>query len=342
MKILVTANLAPFITGGAEAHLDGLVQALRAHGHCVEVLRLPFTFTPPSSIERLMRFAGELDMNRPNGQHIDRVISLQFPGYGIHHHHHIVWLMHQHRAVYELHDPATATPELTQLRQAIQAYDNQALRRVHALFANSGRVAERLLQYNGLSAKPLYHPPPQAERLYCASAEDYIYYPSRLERLKRQDLLIEAARHLRSPVAILLSGDGGQRDYYQGLIDRYRLHDRVRLLGRVDERMKLALYAHSLAVFFGPYDEDLGYVTLEAMLAGKPVLTCTDAGGPLEFVVDGETGFITAPTPEAIAERIDWLHAHRDKAANMGRAGRSRWESLGITWPHVVEQLLTA
>ncbi|MEW5973243.1 MAG: glycosyltransferase family 4 protein [Pseudomonadota bacterium] len=342
MKILVTANLAPFMTGGAEAHLEGLTHALRAQGHDVEVLRLPFTFNPEASIERLMRFTGELDMNRPNGQRIDRVISLQFPGYGIHHDHHIVWLMHQHRAVYELYDPATATPELAQLRQLIHAYDAQALRRAQALFANSRRVAERLMQFNGLSARPLYHPPPQAEQLYCAQAEDYVFFPSRLERLKRQDLLIEAARHLRSPVAILLSGDGGQREHYQGLIDRYRLHDRVRLLGRVDTRMKLALYARSLAVFFGPFDEDLGYVTLEAMLASKPVLTCTDAGGPLEFVVDGETGFITEPVPEAIAERIDWLHAHRARAADMGRAGRSRWELLGITWPNVVEQLLSA
>ncbi|MEF3193297.1 MAG: glycosyltransferase family 4 protein [Halothiobacillaceae bacterium] len=341
MKILVTANLAPFMTGGAEAHVAGLTHALRAQGHSVEVLRLPFTFNPESSIERLMQFADELDMNCPNGQRIDRVISLQFPGYGIHHDHHIVWLMHQHRAVYELYDPATATPELARLRQSIHAYDTQALRRAHALFANSARVAERLMQFNGLSAKPLYHPPPHAEQLYCANAEDYIYYPSRLERLKRQDLLIEAARRLRSRVVILLSGDGGQREYYQGLIDRYHLHDRVRLLGRVDTRMKLALYARSLAVFFGPFDEDLGYVTLEAMLASKPVLTCTDAGGPLEFVVDGETGFITPPDPEAIAERIDWLHAHRAQAAHMGRAGRARWESLGISWPHVVEHLLS-
>lgn len=342
MKVLLTANLAPFMSGGAEALAEGLIHALRERGHEVDILRLPFTFSPEASIEHLMRFTGELDMNRPNGQRIDRLISLQFPGYGIQHDHHIVWLLHQHRAAYELYDPATATPELARLRQSIHAYDTQALSRTHALFTISRRVAQRLMQFNGLRAKPLYHPPPQAERLYCAEAEDYIFLPSRLERLKRQDLLIEAARHLRAPVAILLSGDGGQRAYYQGLIDRYRLHERVRLLGRVDARMKLALYAHALAVFFGPFDEDLGYITLEAMLASKPVLTCTDSGGPLEFVIDGETGFITPPDPEAIAERIDWLHAHRTQAAAMGRAGRARWESLGISWPNVVDQLLAA
>ena len=40
----------------------------------------------------------------------------------------------------------------------------------------------------------------------------------------------------------------------------------------------------ALGVIFPPLDEDYGYVTLEAMLAAKPVITCTDSGGPLEFV----------------------------------------------------------
>ena len=44
---------------------------------------------------------------------------------------------------------------------------------------------------------------------------------------------------------------------------------------------------------FPPFDEDYGYVTLEAFLARKPVVTTTDAGGPLEFVEDGVTGLVT-------------------------------------------------
>ncbi|MDM7322069.1 MAG: glycosyltransferase family 4 protein [Gammaproteobacteria bacterium] len=337
MNILVTANLVPFVRGGAEAHLEGLVHALRQAGHAVEVLRLPFRFTPAASIEHLMRFTEQLDMR---DQSIDRVISLQFPGYGLRHDRHIVWLMHQHRAVYELYDHATASAEQIRLRTAIHTYDHNALRRAYKRFANSRRVAERLRQFNGLEAKPLYHPPPLAQHFYCAEAQDYIFFPSRLERLKRQDLLIEAARYIKSPMAILLSGEGGQRAYYQKLLDRYDLHHRVRLLGRVDERMKLALYAHSLAVFFAPLDEDLGYVTLEAMLACKPVLTCTDAGGPLEFVQDGETGWILPPEPQAIAERIDWLYTHRAKAAAMGRAAYAHWQALHISWSGVIETLL--
>jgi len=45
-------------------------------------------------------------------------------------------------------------------------------------------------------------------------------------------------------------------------------------------------------VVFPPFDEDLGYVTLEAMLAAKPVITCNDSGGPMEFVRDRENGLL--------------------------------------------------
>jgi glycosyltransferase involved in cell wall biosynthesis len=59
------------------------------------------------------------------------------------------------------------------------------------------------------------------------------------------------------------------------------------LHGPITERQLIDLYAGALAVVFPPFDEDYGYVTLEAFLARKPVITTTDAGGPLEFVEDG-------------------------------------------------------
>jgi glycosyltransferase involved in cell wall biosynthesis len=92
-------------------------------------------------------------------------------------------------------------------------------------------------------------------------------------------------------------------------------------------------------VWFGPLDEDYGYVTLEAMLSSKPVLTCRDSGGPLDFVVDGETGYVTAPEPEAIAERLSELAGDPIKAASMGHAGRERYDALEINWEAVVDRL---
>ena len=76
---------------------------------------------------------------------------------------------------------------------------------------------------------------------------------------------------------------------------------------------------------FAPFDEDFGYVTLESFLAHKPVITATDAGGPLEFVEDGvercrlrtdRTRSLgdqplrrTAPAPRPMARRDTSVHA---------------------------------
>ena len=57
-----------------------------------------------------------------------------------------------------------------------------------------------------------------------------------------------------------------------------------------DERL-IELYANALAVVYAPIDEDYGYVTLQAFLAGKPVITSSDSGGVLEWVEDGVTGW---------------------------------------------------
>lgn len=339
MRILVTASQAPFLHGGGERHVDNLCAALRACDHEVVLLRLPFKFTPESDIERAMAFCDGYDLTAPNGQHVDRVISLQFPGYGMRHPQHVVWLMHQHRAVYELFDAQSASPALQRLRQSIVAYDGRALSSVTRLFANSRRVAERLRQYSDLEATPLYHPPPGAELLCCRESWNYVFYPSRLESLKRQDLLIEAARRLTSGVKILIGGEGPQFARYQQLIEGHDLADRVRLIGAFSEAERIALYAHSLAVAFPPFDEDLGYVTLEAMYAGKPVVTCRDSGGPLEFVVEGETGEVAEPTPEALADAIDRLAADPERTRRMGQAGRDRILAMELSWPRVVATL---
>ncbi|MGE4533519.1 glycosyltransferase family 4 protein [Halomonas sp.] len=341
MRLLVTANHTPFIAGGANYHVQGLVAALREHGHQVECLRLPFHYGEPH-IRRQMAYAEGLEVTAPNDVPVDRVISLQFPGYGVRHPDHVVWLMHQHRVCYELYDPTTASEALSALRPEVHAYDTRHLDAARRLFANSPRVAERLRQHNGLAAQPLYHPPHRAERFTCGDDWGYVFYPSRLEPLKRQALLLEALAHCRQPVTLLLAGEGSQHRELAALIERLGLAQRVRLLGHISEAEKLTLYAHARAVAFPPLDEDYGYVTLEAMLAAKPVITCSDSGGPLAFVQPGETGWVAAPEPRALAAALDDAWAHPARAAALGRAGREAYARAGIGWQRVVEALLTA
>lgn len=340
MRIVVTANVVPFMSGGAEYHINGLTEQLRQYGHEVELLRIPFRFSPESEVQRLMSFCEGTDLNMPNGVAVDKVISLQFPAYGVQHEDHRIWIMHQHRAVYELYEDQPPSPELEALKASVTEFDTRVLGGAQALFANSQRVAERLLEFNGLKAEPLYHPPHGAEHFYTDDAYDYIFAPSRLESLKRQDLLIRAAQHLQSPVRILLGGTGGQKQRYERLIAELGVENRVQLIGSFTETEKRVLYARSLGVAFVPKDEDYGYITLEAMLAGKPVITCTDSGGPLEFVQHEQTGWVLPPNPQQLAAVIDRLYEDKKAARAMGEAGRAAYQAAGISWQRVLERLL--
>ncbi len=346
MRVAIATVQVPFIQGGAEILLAGLVKALKQQGHETEVITMPFRFAPAREVERSMAMWTEEDLACINGYPVQRVICLKFPAFYLQHPQKVTWLIHQHRVVYDLWDVPLVgkpdpTPEDEALRQQIWQQDTRALQDCHRVFTIAQTVSDRLQAYNQIPSQALYNPPVNAEHFYHAPAEPYIYFPSRLEELKRQHLLIKAMAQVKSPVVALLSGEGGQKAVLQGLIDQLGLHQKVRLLGHLSRSEMIAYYAHCLAVFFGPYNEDYGYVTLEAMLAGKPVITCTDSGGPLEFVVSEQTGLVVEPTPEAVATAIDQLYSDRIQAAEMGFAGRERYHSLQITWENVLGNLLS-
>lgn len=340
MKILIPSIQVPFIDGGAKLMTRGLKDALITCGHEVEIVTVPFKFSPESYIENLSVFCAALDCTDYNGFQIDMVIPLQFPAYYVKHDRKIVWLMHQHRAVYELFDAENASGDQKIFRDKIIARDTAELSGAENLFSMSKNVSNRLAKYNGLKSVPVYHPPYGSHKFYCQSPYNYIFFPSRLESLKRQDLLIEAMRHVKTPIKAIIAGVGGQRDQYAKLIAKYDLQDSIRLIGQISEAEKHVLYARSLGVFFGPFDEDYGYITLEAMLSAKPVITCTDSGGPLEFIENGNNGFVVEPKAELIAEKLDWLWENRNLAIEMGKAGLAIYRAKGISWQNVVQQLI--
>jgi len=341
MRIAIATTQVPFISGGAEALARGLYDACRLAGHEVEIVTLPFRFFPDSEVSRTMDNWEAENFSNINGYNPDVVICLKFPAYYLSHHKKIVWLLHQHRSVYDLWDASKpASAEAVALREKIIAKDTAHLSGAKRVYTIAKNVSKRLLKYNGVESTALYHPPPLASGLYTAKPQPYIFMPSRLETLKRQDLLIRAMKYCKSPMAALIGGDGGQRPQYDKLIAELGVGDRVRLLGGLTDREMFGYYACSTAVFFGPKDEDYGYITLEAMLARKPVITCTDSGGPLEFVVDNQTGFILPPDPEQIAAAIDKLYYNETLAVDLGASAYEHYHAMNFSWEKAAEELL--
>ncbi len=341
MRVIISTVQVPFIVGGAELHARNLAYHLRQAGHDIEIVTFPFKFTPERFISDMMSVISNIHFDNFGWVSVDKLIALRFPAYYVNHENKVVWLLHQHRAVYDLYNEETADSGLIELKNKIYQFDNRVLGSCKHIYANSKNVAQRLKYYNQVESTPLYHPPHSDEQFYCADeVYPYIFYPSRLEQLKRQDLLIEAMRYVKSNVRLMIAGTGGKEQDCKALLDCYQLHDRVAMLGHISDAEKIVYYAHALAVAYPPYDEDYGYITLEAMLSSKPVITCTDSGGPLEFIIDGENGYVVPPDPEQIAEKIDWLMENKQSAARMGCNGKALYADKNISWDNVVQTLL--
>ena len=163
----------------------------------------------------------------------------------------------------------------------------------------------------------------------------YLLAVSRLEPPKRLDLLIHAMQRVDAPIELWIAGDGPQQPELQALA---ATDPRVRLLGRVADPELRRLYAAALAVAFVPADEDYGLVTLEALQAGKPVLSCEDSGGVAELVEHQRTGWLCAPRPDALADHIQQLALHPERARAMRPACLQRGRS--IHWQGTLEALL--
>ncbi len=345
-NILICTTQVPFTRGGAESHVEGLRRALVAAGYDAEVAALPFKWYPPEEIMRGALAWRMLDVSAANGKRVDLVIGMKFPAYIVAHQRKVLWVMHQYRAAYNLagttFDDLSHYPEGPRVREWIRDCDNRFIGEARKVFANSKTVAERLSRYNRIESEPLYHPPPRAESLRQGAQGDYVFYPSRLEPQKRQEILIEALAHTRTPVRVIFSGAAHDRAHYESLVKQHQAGDRIEMRGFVSEEEIIELYANALGVCYLPFDEDYGYVTLEGMLAGKPVVVARDGGGATEFIEHDGEGLVTDPTPRAVAECLDALYADRSRAARMGGRGREKLLAMNLSWRNVVEKIISA
>ena len=342
MRIAVCETRVPFVTGGAEAHVGELVRQLRERQHDVERISLPFKWYPKEEILAHAAAWRLLDLSESMGQRIDLVIATKFPSYFVRHPLKVTWLLHQHRAAYDLCGTQFGDFDHTEadvgLRQKLIELDREMLGECTRLFTNARNTAARLEKFNGISGEPLYHPPRLAARLRPGPLGDYVLFVGRLESLKRADLAVKALAQCPLSLKLVVAGDGPLRVELARTADDLNLGSRIKFCGWVDDDELIELYAGALATVYTPFDEDYGYVTLESFLSKKAVVTTLDAGGPLEFVEDGVNGFVTEPTPEAVAHALTRLDRDRPAAAALGSSGYTTART--ISWHGVIEKLL--
>jgi glycosyltransferase involved in cell wall biosynthesis len=208
---------------------------------------------------------------------------------------------------------------------------------VNRLFTISGTVRSRLERWNGVTGAVLHPPPPQRD-YRCDEYGDFVFWASRLTRLKRADLLLRAlARPETKGVRCVLAGEGPERERLLALRRDLGLESRVAMPGHLSEGQLLDHLARCRAVVFVPFQEDYGFVTVEAFAAGKPVITCDDSGGPVELVRHGENGWVVPPTADGVARAV--VEAMDDDVARR-RGAQGQVDIAPLTWDRVVDALV--
>jgi glycosyltransferase involved in cell wall biosynthesis len=344
MKVLIVNNMAPFIWGGAEELAVHLKKNIILAGHEAEILRIPFQYEPSCIIlsQILMVRAFELT-------NVDRVIALKFPAYLIRHPHKTLWLLHQYRQAYDLFDVGqtnlSAKEDDVELRAVITNADKEAFSESRRIFTISEITQMRLKKYNNFNAQILVPPINDPELFHGGESGDYIFVAGRINSMKRQHLLLEALSFVDRKVKLVIAGPPDTKkdgDKLKKLIDKYDLHDRVRLDLRFLPRTVYADYINkAAAVAYLPFDEDcMGYVALEAATAAKALMTTSDSGGVLKLVKDNETGWVAEPTSESLGRAMNLIFENSARAVQYGLAARECWDNMNITWPGTIEALL--
>ena len=349
-RVLVLNVKVPFSHGGQDVLVATLAKELQKRGHESDVIALPYNPLPKQNLITQAAMWRALDLENVCGKEIDLVIATKFPSYYARHPRKSVWLVHQQRSIYELYGSQYSDigddPRDEAMRRMLTDGDLKVLGECAYRSSISRNVADRLSAFNGLSSEVLYPPLPLGNSYRCEKSEPYILSVGRICRIKRLDIMINALA-LTPGLRLKIVGVPDEPDalvFFKNEIKKHDLDSRVDFLGRVSDSELIELYARSMAVFYAPYNEDYGYVTLEAMASGKPVITAVDSGGTLEFVKDGYNGFITQPTPEAVAAAFNAMRQDRALAERIGSQGRDFIEKAGIAesgWDRVIERLLS-
>lgn len=340
-RICVCSTQIPFIRGGAEILTNNLVSHLHERKYAVELVQLPLQTSPLEEVVKGCLAWRMVNLDRVANDRIDLVIATKFPSYMVPHQRKIIWLVHQYRAAYNLFDSMYSDFQNTsrdlQLRQYIIDLDQAAFYEAKRIFTISRKVTSRLKEYNGFESIPLYPPVDDKDQFHFAGLEDFVLSVSRLEGDKRVHLLIDAMQFVSASFKAVIVGDGFLRSEHETLCRRLGLQDRILFTGAIPRPALLDYYSRAGVVFYCPFDEDYGYVSIESFCSRKPVITCHDSGGTLEFVDPG-TGWIVDPDPKSIAACIDEALSRKKEAKLRGEAGHER--IAYINWNYVLDHLL--
>ncbi len=344
MRVLVATSDVTFVEGGHLVIARELVKALKRYGHEADLL-----LTPQNRFSRviLSYFSTRLiDAEEDGiGRKIEKLITLRAPSYVLKHENQTLWINHRVREYYDLWEKFYKTlsrrAKVKELfkKRIIHFLDSHYLRKVKKIYSQSENIKKRLRRWGGIESEVLYPPPP--ERNYTLrDYENSVFTVSRLVNHKRVDLIIKAFSYIKNKdIKLKIAGEGPEEENLKKLAKELGIDERVCFLRRISEEKLVEEYSRCGLVFYSPYSEDYGFVTVEAFSSEKPVLTTEDSGGVRELVEKSQGGYILATEPSKIGKKIEELFSDKKNIEDKGKKAKEWVKSL--SWEKTVEKLIS-
>jgi UDP-glucose:(heptosyl)LPS alpha-1,3-glucosyltransferase len=173
-----------------------------------------------------------------------------------------------------------------------------------------------------------------------------LLFVGRIARVRRIELLIQAAEKLTFPFHLTIVGgeektSGVTRSGYlkelKGLVQKLNLNRKVSFTGKkTQEELKTYYTMADIFVYPSKY-ENFGQPLLEAGAHGLP-LVATPVGVAREIIIDGKTGYLTSDDPKAISD-----HIHLLQDGNLRQQMGTQIKNLirkNFDWENIMNQYL--
>lgn len=192
------------------------------------------------------------------------------------------------------------------------------------IITNSNNIRSQVDRFYGFDAEVLY-PPVDTEEYRFDESGDFWVSVNRLVPKKRVKEQISAFRGTNEELVIVGEIDPKFQSYGEEAKSLAKEQNNVHVRGFLSDSELKGLYSECKGVIYLPYFEDFGVVPIEAMASGKPVIAAAE-GGPLETVIDGQTGWLIKPTSRNIQDVIT-TSFDEDEFREQSQAWVSRFDS---------------
>ena len=226
----------------------------------------------------------------------------------------------------------------------MRVIDKRLVSNTDHILTNSKFTAKRCENIYGIAETEVVYPGIDISEFpeYPVEKEDYILCVANLTKFKQINLVLDAIFLLKQKKVkknLIIIGDGEEREKLIKQSQALGLTNNVTFTGKISRDLLISYYAKAQCVVFPSVGEPFGIVPIEAQAAWTPVIA-TRSGGPMESVIDGETGFLVEPNSvNALAEKILYFDQNKQVAESMGITGRKNVETM-FSWEKAAEQLL--